>query len=199
MSGASEGTLDSGARQPDRPAGGYYALDPAHTFALFFARHLGVGQVVGRFNRLDGTVIVTEELSRWLVSATIDAASVDSDCERRDADLRGPDFFDVLRFPAISFDGRGVRAEGDHWIMDGSLTVRNVISSVALAIWFRGTASVSPARVAFHASTAVRRADFGMKRDLIAHIGSSTAPDVAIQIEAEAALGERPLEGTASA
>jgi polyisoprenoid-binding protein YceI len=81
--------------------------------------------------------------------------------------------------------------------MDGSLTVRNVISAVPLAIWFRGMATVSPARAAFHASTAVRRADFGMRRDLVTHTGSSTTPDVAIQIEAEATLGERSSKGPA--
>ena len=70
--------------------------------------------------------------------------------------------------------------------MNGALTIRDIGAPVALDVRFRGTANTTPRRVGFHASTAVRRADFGMKRDLITEIGTSLSPDVMIEIDAEA-------------
>jgi polyisoprenoid-binding protein YceI len=172
----------------DRPATGVYAVDPVHTFVVFSARHLVIGRVVGRFDRLTGTLTVTEQLENWTVSATIDAASLTTHCGERDDDLRGPDFFDVTQFPTIRFEGCGVRPAGDGWILDGALTIRSVTVPVTLDLRFRGTAHSTPPRAGFHASTAVRRADFGMKRDLITEVGTSAAPDVTIEIDAEATL-----------
>jgi polyisoprenoid-binding protein YceI len=79
-----------------------------------------------------------------------------------------------------------MRPAGDHWIMNSALTIRDLTVRVAFDIRFRGTANTTPPRVGFHASTAVRRADFGMKRDLITEIGTSPFPDVMIEIDAEA-------------
>jgi polyisoprenoid-binding protein YceI len=176
------------AGQPDRPAPGVYTLDQVHTFVLFSARHLAIGRVVGRFDRLKGAITVTDRLEDWAVGATIDATSLTTHCGKRDEDLRGPDFFNVTQFPKIRFDGHGIRSVGGHWTMDGALTIRDVTLPVALDVWFRGTAGTTPRRAGFHASTAVRRADFGMTRDLLTEIGPSTAPDVTIEIDAEATL-----------
>jgi len=186
------------AGQPDRPAAGIYTLDPVHTFVLFSARHLVIGRVVGRFDRLKGTITVTERPEDWAVSATIDGASLTTDWPERDDDLRGPDFFDVTRFPTIRFEGHGMRPASDHWIMNGALTIRELTVLVALDVWFRGTAKTAPPRAGFHASSAVRRADFGMRRDLITEIGTSIAPDVTIAIDAEATLDRRPCRTTRS-
>jgi polyisoprenoid-binding protein YceI len=75
--------------------------------------------------------------------------------------------------------------------MDGRLTVHGVSTPVTLSIVFRG-ANGTPVRAGFHATAALRRADYGMKRDLITEIGFSAAPDVTIDIEAEATLGDDP-------
>ncbi len=176
------------AEQPERPATGIYILDPVHTFVLFSARHLVIGRVIGRFDGLKGTITVTDQPEDWIVHATIDAASLITDCDKRDEDLRGKDFFNITRFPTIHFDGHGMSAAGDHGIMDGALTVRDLTVPVALDVKFRGAANTTPPRAGFHASTAVRRADFGMKRDLMTEIGTSTSPDVIIEIDAEATL-----------
>jgi polyisoprenoid-binding protein YceI len=178
------------AEQPVRPATGIYTLDPVHTFVLFSARHLVIGRVVGRFDRLIGTLTATSKLEDWAVSATIEAASLTTDCAKRDDDLHGPDFFDATRYPTMHFEGHGMRPAGDHWIMNGALTIRDLTVPVTLDVWFRGTAKTTPPRVGFHASTAVRRADFGMRRDLITEIGTSPSPDVLIEIDAEATRSE---------
>jgi polyisoprenoid-binding protein YceI len=176
------------AEQPDRPVTGIYMLDPVHTFVLFSARHLVIGRVVGRFVGLIGTLAVTTRLEDWAVSTRIEVASLTTGCAKRDEDLRGPDFFDATQYPTIRFEGHTMRPANDHWIMNGALTIRDLTVPVALDVWFRGTANTTPPRAGFHASTTVRRADFGMKRDLITEIGTSASPDVTIEIDAEATL-----------
>jgi polyisoprenoid-binding protein YceI len=182
--------IGSQATTPDRPPAGRYTVDPVHTFVLFFARHLIVGRVVGRARLIDATVTITEDPATWSASASIDATSINTDCAKRDEDLHGPDFFDVDRFPTITFEGHGAKRTRKHWVMDGRLSVRGVSSPVALNLEFRGTNNANALRAGFHATATLRRADYGMKRDLITEIGLSTAPDVTIDIEAEATLDE---------
>ena len=80
--------------------------------------------------------------------------------------------------------------------MDGSLTIRDVTQLVPLEFTFNGTAAADPGaprRVGFHATVAVKRADFGMKRELLAETGfESSAPDVWIEIDAEALEAAAP-------
>jgi polyisoprenoid-binding protein YceI len=179
------------------PASGTYEIDPPHTFAYFSARHDVVGQVRGRFDTVAGTITVAEDPAACSLDVTIDASSVSTQNTVRDEDLRGPDFFDVKRFPTLTYRGRGInRVSGSSWTMDGSLTIRGATRIVPLRFAFNGTAPSQPgqpARVAFHGSAATKRADFGMMRDLLEELGASPAPgpDVEIEIDAEA-LAKRP-------
>jgi polyisoprenoid-binding protein YceI len=96
----------------------------------------------------------------------------------------------------MAYRGRGIRRSGKGWVMDGSLTIRGVTKAVPLNFEFKGMAPQrlgQPTRVAFHASAAVKRADFGMTYELLDEIGSSSPrPDVWIEIDAEALAAGRP-------
>ena len=111
---------------------------------------------------------------------------------KRDEDLRGPDFFDVKNFPAMTYRGRGIRKTADGaWVMDGSLTIRGVTKEVPLTFRFKGLfpdmPAGQPARTSFHASAAVKRGDFGMTRDNLMELGPNPkGPDVEIEIDVEA-------------
>jgi len=180
------------------PAAGTYELDPPHTFAYFNARHLIVGLVRGRFDKVAGTITVTQDPAACTLDVTIDASSISTQNGMRDEDLRGPAFFDVKDFPTVSYHGHGIRrASGNSWIMDGSLTIRGVTKVVPLRFTFNGTApseAGKPVRVAFHASAGVKRADFGMTRDNLKELGAFPAPgaDVAIEIDSEALAKAAP-------
>ena len=124
------------------------------------------------------------------VDVVIETASLDSQNDSRDAELRGPDFFDVTAFPEdrVSRHRLGRRLR-ERWIVDGSLTIRGVAREVPLELVFNGTApsqAGQPSRIAVHATAAVKRADFGMTRGLLDEIGMISArPDVWIEIDAE--------------
>ena len=189
--GAPAGLASSSSMAP-LPEPGTYTIDPVHTFAYFGAWHHIVGLVRGRFDKVTGTISVAREPADCALDISIDTASIDTQFAKRDDDLRGPDFFAVKNFPAMTYRGRGIRknAEGA-WVMDGSLTIRGVTKEVPLTFRFKGMfpdmPAGAPARASFHATTAVKRGDFGMTRDNLMELGpNAKGPDVAIEIDVEA-------------
>jgi len=178
---------------PRLPAPGTYTIDPVHSFAYFGAWHHVVGLVRGRFEKVEGTITVSQNLEACGVDVTIDASSISTQNSERDEDLRGPDFFDAKKFPAMTYRGRGIRRASDgSWLLDGSLTIRDVTKVVPLTFTFNGafpdTKPGKPRRVAFHGTAATKRAEFGMVRDNALELGVPPAPgsDVAIEIDIEA-------------
>jgi polyisoprenoid-binding protein YceI len=174
------------------PPAGIYKVDPDHTFAYFGARHHVVGLVRGRFDKVTGTLTVSPDPAACSVDITIDVSSISTQVPERDEDLRGPAYFDVKKFPTMTYQGRGIRRSSENsWTMDGSLTLHGVTKVVPLTFNFNGPFSDikpgKPARMAFHATAAVKRADFGMgARDNLGELGTLTTPDVDIEIDVEA-------------
>jgi len=147
------------------PVAGTYQLDKAHTTVEFVARHLMITKVRGRFAEFGGTVHIAEVPEESSVEVTIDAASVDTNQDQRDAHLRSADFLDVEHHPTLAFQSTAVeRGEDDHWKVTGDLTVVGVTRPVVLDVVFDG-ASTTPwgtQAVAFSASTEIDREDWGL-------------------------------------
>jgi len=183
------------------PSPGTYEIDPDHSFAYFGARHHVVGLVRGRFDKIAGTITVSQDLAACGVDITINASSISTQNTERDEDLRSPFYFDVSKFPTMKYHGRGVRrVSGSSWTMDCALTLHGVTKVVPLKFafngWFPDIQPGKPARVAFHGSAATKRADFGIgARDNAAELGASPAPDVEIEIDVEADQTSRVGEG----
>src|SRR5919205_2589951 len=114
------------------PEVGTYAIDPAHSVVEFVVRHLGLAKVRGRFNEFEGVVHIAEDPSQSSARVTIQAASIDTRDDKRDAHLRGPDFLDAERYPTLEFRSTGARQEGDDWLLDGELTVKGETRPVSL-------------------------------------------------------------------
>ena len=123
------------------PAPGTYAIDPVHTFVYFAAKHLVVGMVRGRFDKMSGTLVVAANPADCSVDVTIETGTVSTQNSVRDEDLRSDAYFDVANWPAATYRGHGIRRSGDGWVMDGTLTIRARASS------FRcGSGSPAPRR-----------------------------------------------------
>ncbi len=174
------------------PAPGTYQIDPDHTFAYFGARHHVVGLVRGRFDKVTGTFTVSRNVADCSVDITIETSSISTQNIERDEDLGSPFYFDVKKFPTKTYRGRGIRpVSADSWTMDGSLTIHGVTKVGPLTFAFNGPfpdiKPGKPVRVAFHGSAGTKRADFGLgARDNLKELGTSTAPDVQIEIDVEA-------------
>jgi polyisoprenoid-binding protein YceI len=173
------------------PAAGTYQVDPVHSFAYFGARHHVVGLVRGRFEKVTGTLTASKDPATCSVDITIDVSSISTQKTERDEDLRGPAYFDVAKFPTMTYVGHGIHRAGHSWIMDGSLTIHGVTKVVPVTFVFNGifpdTKPGNPTRAAFHATAAVKRAEFGLgARDNLNELGTLQSPDVDIQIDVEA-------------
>jgi polyisoprenoid-binding protein YceI len=126
------------------PEVGTWEIDPSHQSFEFIARHL-MARVRGRFPAAGGVATVAERPEDSTLEIELDASSIDTQDETRDAHLRSSDFFGVEDHPTISFRSTGVRpAAGEtHWQVDGDLTIRGVTRPVTVELEFLG-AQVDP-------------------------------------------------------
>ena len=147
------------------PVAGVYDIDNAHTSVEFLGRHMMITKVRGRFSDVRGRVTIGEEPNDSHVEVEIAAASLSTGDADRDTHLRSEDFFDVERYPTITFSSTQVTAlPDDTWAVVGDLTVRDTTRAVRLQVDFDG-ANISPIgdeRVGFSAASDINREDFGL-------------------------------------
>ena len=148
------------------PAGATtYAIDKDHTTVGFKIRHL-FSYVQGSFNAFEGSLTyVPGEPSQWTVKATIQAASIDTNVEKRDQHLRSKDFFDVEQFPTIEFSSTKVTdATPSSAKLHGLLTIHGVQKPVVLdlALHGEGKDPWGNVRSGFTAKTTINRKDYGL-------------------------------------
>jgi polyisoprenoid-binding protein YceI len=156
------------------PVAGQYAIDPAHTSVEFIGRHLMITKVRGRVPDVSGVITIDEEPERSHVEVTLGVASLDSGNTDRDGQLRGPDFFDVEKFPTMTFTSTQVTVgKSDTWMVTGDLTVRDVTCPVTFEVEFDG-ANASPfcdQRIGFSAATEVDRDAWGLSFNVALETG----------------------------
>ena len=172
------------------PPAGTYELDVSHSTVGFSVKHLMVAKTRGRFGRFHGTVVIGEDPAGSSVEVEIDMASVDTRDEGRDGHLRSPDFFDVERYPTMTYRSSAVTAAGSgKWAVDGELTAHGVTQPVQLLVDFEGgvTDPWGNARAGFSATAVVDRDAFGITfNQLLEGGGVMVGKKVSIEIEVEA-------------
>ncbi len=142
-------------------------IDTAHSAAQFTVRHMGISNVNGNFTKTSGTVQLDEkDITKSSVEATIDVASIDTRVADRDNDLKSDHFFDVAKFPTMTFKSKKVTKNGDKLSLTGDLTMHGVTREVTLESDGLTAAVNDPkgnTRRGFSAATKVNRQDFGVK------------------------------------
>ena len=142
-------------------------IDPAHSAAEFKVRHMMISNVKGKFSGLSGVLKLDErDHSRSTVEVSIPAASVSTVDEKLDAHLKNEDFFDVQKFPTITFQSTSIHATGGRdYEVTGDLTIRGVTQTVTLNVADVSEPSKDPwgnLRIGLSGSTKVNRKDFGL-------------------------------------
>src|SRR5437870_1835502 len=121
------------------PPPGKYELDVVHTSVEFVARHI-LSKVRGRFTEFSGTIEVAEKPEDSSVEVEIKAASLQTNQEQRDEHLKSGDFFELEKYPLITFHSTAVRPTGGNTFeLDGELTVKDVTRTVTLTGEYLGT------------------------------------------------------------
>jgi len=168
---------------------GTYQIDASHSELGFTVRHTGIAKVRGRFTGVEGTFTVAEPFSDSRVDVTIDAASVSTGNEQRDAHLTSPDFWDAATRPTWSFVSTGVQGEGEEFTLLGDLTINGVTRPVELAVEYNGAAYGPDGvlRTGFSATGEISRKDFGLTWNVALEGGGLLVGDnVKLGLEIEA-------------
>jgi len=143
-----------------------WQIDPAHSSVQFSIRHMMISNVRGEFKTFTATAtgdpLKPTEAS---LEATIDVSSIDTGNEKRDAHLKNPDFFDVEKFPTITFESTKIERAGDTGLkVTGNLTLHGVTKEVVLDV--EGPVTVKDPqgnlKAGAHATTKINRQDFGI-------------------------------------
>jgi polyisoprenoid-binding protein YceI len=183
-------TTSTLAAQPLATEQATWTIDAAHSEVGFEVKHLMISKVRGRFGAVTGTIVLDAgDPSRSSVNAEIDVTSIDTRQEQRDVHLRSADFFDVERFPAITFRSRAVERTGNGFRVAGDLTIRDVTREVVLDATDegRGTDPWGGERAAFSASVVIDRRDFGLTWNQALETGGVlVANDIRISLDIQA-------------
>ncbi len=174
---------------PNGVTEGVWTLDMAHSEIGFTVRHAGISKVRGRFNDATAEARVAETLANSSLRAVVKTASFDSGDANRDAHVRGEDFFDVEKYPEMTFKATQVEGDGDDYTLTGDLTIRGVTKPVELEVEFSGVV-VDPfgaTRAGFTAETEISRKDYGLTWNAALEAGGVLVSDK-VKISLDAAL-----------
>ena len=142
-------------------------IDLTHSGIHFTVRHMVISKVRGSFRKFSGTVSLNEQdVTASSVSVRIDTTSIDTGVQQRDDHLRSPDFFDVEKFPVMSFESTKVEKSSDSGLrVTGMLTIRDITREVVLEAEQLGVGKDpwGNIKAAFEAKTSIDRKDFGLK------------------------------------
>jgi polyisoprenoid-binding protein YceI len=166
-----------------------WTVDKGHSNVKFAVTHMVVSEMEGTFKVFDGTLEHNKpDFSDAKVNFAIDVASVNTDNERRDGHLKGDDFFNVEKFPKMTFASTSVKVLGNNkYEMAGNLTIRDVTKPVVFQVSHGGVLTTSRgAKAGFKATTTINRFDYNLKWDRATETGGLVvSKDVTITVNVE--------------
>lgn len=169
-----------------------YAIDATHSSVEFVVRHMMITKVRGRFGAVSGSIALAPGSSvPTAIEAVIDASSVDTREAQRDGHLRSADFFDVERFPQLTYKSTRIEGDGESFRVYGDLTLHGVTREVVLDGEFEGRGSDpwGGQRVSFSAQTKINRKDFGLSWNQALETGGMlVSEEVRIELNVQAVL-----------
>lgn len=166
-----------------------YVVDGAHAYVGFTINHLLINRVRGTFNDFTGTIIYdADDVTKSSMRGTINVASIDTAHQKRDKDLRGESFFEVDKYPQITFETTRVEAGGDTPVLHGVLTMHGVSKEVAIPFRVTGIADFAgKIRLGFEARLELNRQDYGISYSrLMDNGGLVVGNEVSIELTGEA-------------
>jgi polyisoprenoid-binding protein YceI len=162
-----------------------FKIDPVHSSAVFKVRHMLVSTVVGRFTDISGTLWYdAQDPTKSKVEAIIKTASVNTDNSMRDGDLKN-NYFEVEKFPEMTFKSTKVEKRGDQWVATGPLNIKDVTKT--LEIPFDVTVATSQRGPAIGASATIKvnRNDYHVAKASVVDNGATVGNDIIIELNVE--------------
>ena len=167
-----------------------WVIDSAHSEVNFTVRHMMISNVRGQFQKVEGTVEFDEaNPANSRVDVKIEAASINTKEEKRDAHLKSPDFLDAEKYPYLTFKSKRMEVkDANHGRIIGDLTIRDVTREVSLETEYNGSAK-SPwgtTSAGFSAKTTIKRKDWNLNWNVALETGGWLVGDeIHVNIELE--------------
>jgi polyisoprenoid-binding protein YceI len=144
-----------------------WKADPMHSKVTFTVVHRGFSDIFGLFQKFDATVVSSKpDFSDAVFTLSVDVASINTEVKMRDDDLRSPHYFEVAKYPDMTFKSTSIRnttGEKDKFKITGDLTMHGVTKSVTMDLWFRGVKNDPMSKkdkAGFQIKGVLNRADF---------------------------------------
>ncbi|HEY0867716.1 MAG TPA: YceI family protein [Fimbriimonas sp.] len=170
-----------------------YTIDPMHAGIYFEITHLGLSKVTGRFNKFSGKIVEDDkDLTKSSVEFTAQVDSIDTAVAPRDEHLRTADFFEVAKYPTLSFKSTKVEKSGDRYVVTGDLTIKGKTKSVAIPFTHHGPYTMemgeTVTRIGVMAEPiTLKRSDFGVgSQDKLPDGTVGASDEVTVRISFEA-------------
>ncbi|HQQ96215.1 MAG TPA: YceI family protein [Cyclobacteriaceae bacterium] len=142
-----------------------WVLDPTHSELLFKVKHLMITNVKGEFRKFQASVTADgQDFSNAIVNVTIESASVFTNEDQRDGHLKSADFFDVEKYPHLTFQGTTVKKANGDYQLKGPMTIKGISKEVVLDVEFGGV-NKDPwgnEKAGFSLSGKINRKDWGL-------------------------------------
>ena len=165
-----------------------YKIDPVHSSVTFSVRHMVINKVKGKFSEFSGTIVLDNDKIKE-AAGTIQTKSIDTGVAQRDQDLRSPNFFDVEKYPAITFQSKRVEKKGDATLLIGDFAMHGVTKELSLPVQLNGPIKDAwgNTRIGLEAKTKLNRKDYGMSYNKVLEAGGlMVGEEIEIEINAEA-------------
>lgn len=143
---------------------GTWNVDPVHSEVSFVIRHL-MSKVRGSFTDFAGSIELADNVVDSTATVEIQIKSINTRNAERDTHVRSAEILDLDNHPVMTFATTGVRPNGETWLLDGTLTIRDVTRPITLDVEFNGT-DTDPwggTRVGFSATTSISRKEYGIE------------------------------------
>ncbi len=169
-----------------------WMIDKSNSEADFSVKHMGISTVHGSFRGVSGVIkFEAGNPGVWSVEATIDVGTVDTGVAARDNHLKSADFFEVAKYPTMTFKSTSVKAEGSAYLITGDLTLHGVTKPVTLTLESPGNEQVGMDAKSVHrgfkGTTTLSRQDFGLKWNGTLKSGEAViGNEVKIELDIEA-------------
>ena len=175
---------------------GEYKMDPAHSVIGFAIRHFEISLVRGRFKEFTGAINYdAADVTKSTVEFTAKVESVDTGVAGRDNHLRNADFFEVAKFPEMTFKSTKVEKKGNGYVLHGDFTLKGVTKPISFPFTVTGAVKDNRGNVRFGvaAETKINRRDYGITWGAaMANGGRNVADEVVIDLQLEAVKAAPP-------
>jgi polyisoprenoid-binding protein YceI len=167
---------------------GTWTIDQVHSEVGFSVRHMMVSKVRGRFTKFSGEIVTAASLADSTVTAEIDLASIDTGTAQRDDHIRSADFFEVDKYPTMTYASTGIKVEDGEYVLVGQLTLKGITREVPLKLEINGFGpdAYGGYRAGFTATGEINRTDFGVSFNAPVPGGVMVSEKVQLQLEIEA-------------